>query len=112
MVDSILSLNQSGKITARSTSCTDTPLSLASSDNVRNDSSRRDSMNFTIADNSGFFCSKGSVYNNLYTIRADQNSPLVRLENLDGPSSICSEGLVENCIAVETDQCVQMFGIG
>jgi len=45
----MLSFTHSGKTTALSNSCTDTPLSLASSDITWNASSRIDSMNLAMA---------------------------------------------------------------
>jgi len=53
----ILSLTHSGTTTALNNSCTDTPLSLASSDITWNASSRMDSMNLAMA-NAPVLCAR------------------------------------------------------
>src|SRR3989442_1161924 len=58
----IFSLTHSGKITALNNSCTDTPLSLASADIIRYDSSRMDNMNLAMADDLRPFPSESCAY--------------------------------------------------
>jgi len=64
----IFSLTHSGKITALNNSCTDTPLSLASADIIRYDSSRMDNMNLAMADDLRPFPSESCAYIIIYTL--------------------------------------------
>ena len=64
----ILSLTHSGKTTALNNSCTDTPLSLASADIIRYDSSRMDNMNLAMADDLRPFPSESCAYITIYTL--------------------------------------------
>jgi len=64
----IFSLTHSGKITALNNSCTDTPLSLASADIIRYDSSRMDNMNLAMADDLRPFPSESCAYITIYTL--------------------------------------------
>ena len=106
----ILSLTHSGKITALNNSCTDTPLSLASVEIVWYDSSRMDNMNLAMADDLRLFPWQSCRYITIYTLSHDQGQepPCDRLENFQRRApSICPEGLVENRVAMETDQRLQ-----
>src|SRR6266487_2143109 len=109
----ISSLTHSGKITALNNSCTDTPLSLASADTIWYDSSRMDNMNLAMADDLRPFPWESCAYITIYTLSHGRRYPRFdRLENFQrSTSSVRSEGLVENRVAVETDQSLQMFRI-
>src|SRR5205807_6965203 len=81
----ILSLTHSGKITALNNSCTDTPLSLS--------------------------CRYITIYTPSHGQGRDPRFDRLWTFQRSAPS-ICSEGLIENRIAVEIDQRLQMFVIG